>query len=306
MACNKCNTEFTKDFNQNRQFFNNNSMSVENNSIGVGNISMEEYMRQQQKIEDQVDYNFIQRIIQELTQSCALPIPVPAAAIPPLILQAAQHFWENDDQSIEERWFCLPYREFEKNGPNALAKLPPQILSVNGVYKTTDNFTYGVMGDFSLERMILNNSALAAGAGGSLSDVFGTGTGYNLTDVTAALYEVSTYKFMFDTPLTYNYNQYSNYLIILGALGHSDLILNVYKRLKIQDLYKSYYFFRYCVCLGLRSMATIMGTFEFKLPGGVTINYAIWRDMANEEMQQIDEWIAKNHAPDYFLNTTTI
>lgn len=272
----------------------------------TGNATMEEYVRAQQKLEDQVDYNFIQRIIQELTQSCALPVPIPAAAIPPLILQAAQHFWENDDQSIEERWFCLPYSEFEKCGANNLAKLPPQIISVNGVYKTTDSFNYGVMGDFSLERMILNNSALANGSGGSLSDVFGSGTGYNLTDITAALYEVQTYKYMFDTPLTYNYNPFSNELVILGALGHADLMLNVYKRLKLQDLYKSFYFFRYCICLGLRSMATIMGTFEFRLAGGISIHYDIWRDMANEEMEKIDEWINKNHAPDYFLNTVTI
>ena len=295
----------------NTNLFNDRQPQIQNSNhfdtgFDVAGTTMEEYIRAKQKFEDQVDYEFIQRIIQELTQSCALPIPVPASAIPPLIMQAAQHFWENDDQSIEERWYCLPFSEFNKCGPNMTAKLPPQILSVNGVYKTTDTFNYGVMGDFSLERMILNNSALASGVGGSLSDVFGSGTGYNLTDVTAALYEVQTYKAMFDTPLTYNYNAFSNELVILGALGHSDLMLNVYKRLKVQDLYKSYYFFRYCVCLGLRSMATIMGTFEFKLAGGITINYSVWRDQANEEMQQIDEWIAKNHAPDYFLNTCTI
>lgn len=270
------------------------------------NISMEEYLNEKNKIEDQVDYQFIQRIVQELTQTCAINLPMQVSAIPPLILQAAQHFWENDDQSIEERWYCLPFQEIQKCGPNKLAKLPPQILSVNGVYKTTDTMSYGIMGDFSLERMVLNNNMLASGVGGSMADVIGGGTGYNLTDVVASLYEVYTYESLFETPLTFNYNQYSNKLVILGDLGHANLILNVYKRLKIQDLYKSYYFFRYCVCLGLRSMATILGTFEFKLPGGVTINYSIWRDMADQEMEKIDEWIAKNHAADYFINSNTI
>lgn len=268
--------------------------------------SMEEWLKHQQQVEDQIDYQFIQRIIQELTQSCALNLPIPASAIPPLILQAAQYFWDNCDQAIEERYYCLPNSQFRRCGPNSLVKLPPQIISVFGVYKTTNQYSYGVMGDFSLERMILNNSALASGSGGSLSDVFGSGAGYNLTDVTAALYEVSTYEAMFDAPLTFNYNQYSNELIILGALGSSDLILQVFKRCKIQDLYKSYYFFRYCVCLGLRSMATIMGTFEFKLPGGITINYSVWREQAEQEMEKIDEWINKNHASDYFFMTNTI
>lgn len=269
-------------------------------------ISMEEWLKHQQQVEDQVDYQFIQRIIQELTQSCALNLPIPASAIPPLILQAAQYFWDNCDQAIEERYYCLPNSQFRRCGPNSLVKLPPQIISVFGVYKTTNQYSYGVMGDFSLERMILNNSALASGAGGSLSDVFGSGAGYNLTDVTAALYEVATYEAMFDAPLTFNYNQYSNELVVLGALGNSDLILQVFKRCKIQDLYKSYYFFRYCVCLGLRSMATIMGTFEFKLPGGITINYSVWREQAEAEMEKIDEWINKNHATDYFFMTNTI
>ena len=269
-------------------------------------MSMEDYLKKKQQMEDQIDYNFIQRIIQELTQSCALNLPIPVSAIPPLILQAAQYFWQNDDQACQHKWFCLPNNQIQKCGPNNIVKLPPQILAVVGVYKTTGNFNYGIMGDFSLERMILNNSALASGVGGSLSDVFGSGTGYNLTDVMAALYEVDTYKYMFESPLTYDYNEFSNELVIQGALGGSDLILDVFKRIKIQDLYKNYYFFRYCVCLGLRSMATIMGTIEFKYPGGYTLNYQVWRDMANEEMQQIDEWINKNHAADYFYNTVTI
>ena len=280
--------------------------NIENLNQAGQNVSMEDFLKKKNQIEDQVDYNFIQRIIQELTQSCALNVPIPASAIPPLILQAAQYFWQNDDQACQHKWFCLPNNQIQKCGPNNIVKLPPQIISVVGVYKTSGYFNYGVMGDFSLERMILNNSALASGAGGSLSDIFGSGTGYNLTDVMAALYEVDTYKYMFDSPLTYDYNEFSNDLVIQGALGNSNLILDVFKRLKIQDLYKNYYFFRYCVCLGLRSMATIMGTFEFKLPGGVTINYQVWRDMANEEMQQIDEWIKSNHSTGYFYNTNTI
>lgn len=269
-------------------------------------MSMEDFLKYKQQMEDQVDYAFIQRIIQELTQSCALNLPIPPSAIPPLILQAAQYFWENDDQSIEERWYCLPNREIRKCGPNNIAKLPPQIISVFGVFKTTDSFNYGVLGDFSLERIILNNSALVSGVGGSMTNMFGSPTGWDLMDVTASLYELSTFKYMFDAPLTFNYNQYSNDLSILGALGNSNLILQVFTRCKIQDLYKNYYFFRYCVCLGLRSMSTIMGTFEFKLPGGITVNHSHFNDIANEEMDKIQEHLDKNHSCDYFFNSITV
>ncbi len=273
---------------------------VQQNQVG-----MEEFLKQRNQIEDQMDYSFIQRIIKEITQSCALPLPLPASAIPPLIYQAAQKFWEDYDLAVEERYYCIKNSDFTKCCLNNVVQLPQQIISVFGVYKTTNNFNYGVMGDFSLERMILNNSALAAGTGGSLSDVFGSGTGYNLTDVMGALYEVQTYKAMFDTPLTFNFNPYSHKLVILGALGYSDLVLQCFLRCRIQDLYQLYYFFRYCVCLGMRGLATIIGSYDFKMPGGVTINYQRFHDMAVEELDKIDEWIDKQHSADYFLNTNT-
>ena len=132
-------------------------------------VGMEEYLKQKAQMEDQMDYNFIKRIIQEITQSCALPMPLPASAIPPLILQAAQKFWEDYDAAVEERYYCVRNIDFCRCGPNNTITLPQRIVAVFGVYKTTDSFNYGIMGDFSLERMILNNSALASGAGGSLS-----------------------------------------------------------------------------------------------------------------------------------------
>ena len=268
--------------------------------------SMEEFLKLKAKKEDQADYAFIQRVIKELTQSCALNLPIPAAAIPPLIIQAAQWFWQNCDYASEQRYYCVKNCDFQKCGPNTTVKLPPQIISVFGVNKLNDSFNYGVLGDFSLERMILNNSAMANGIGSTLTDVFGSGNGYSLTDVTAALYEVQTYKSIFDVPLTFDYNEFSNELVILGDLGYSDLMLQTYRRLKIQDLYKNYYFFRLTVAFCLRSMGTIMGTIDFKLPGGATINYNRFNDLADKFQEEVEQWVIKNHAADYFINANTI
>ena len=284
------------------QINNVNIQQTANNS----SQSMEEYLKAKQLQEDQVDYQFIQRIIQELTQSCALPLPIPASAIPPLIIQAAQWFWQNCDFCLEERVYLLKNSEFRRCCDNKLIKLPPQIMSVFGVYKVNPNYYYGQMGDFSLERLVINNTILASGAGGSLTDTYGNGSGYNLTDMMAGLYEIQTFKAMFDVPLTYNYNEFSNYLNIIGDLGPSDIVIQTFIRCKIQDLYKNYYFFRLCVCFGLRSMATIMGAFTFRLPGGSEINYQVFRDMANEEIQKIEEWVQKNHSADYFFNSNTV
>ena len=283
-----------------------NEQAIKPMSQKICDMSRAEYIKKQQQLEDQMDYQFIQRIIQEVTQSCALPFPLPASAIPPLIMQAFSYFIENYDFALEQRYLGIRNVDFCRCEGNNVITLPDRIVSIYGVYKTTDVFKYGALGDFSIERMLINNSVLSSGMGGQVTDVFGNGTGYNLTDVMGALYEIQTYKSMLEAPLTFHYNSYSHNLAILGALGNSDLIIECFIRCRLQDLYGLYYFFRYCVCLALRSLATIMGSFEFKLPGGVTINYQRFHDMAMEEMQQIDEWINKQHGADYMFNSNSI
>ena len=46
--------------------------------------------------------------------------------------------------------------------------------------------------------------------------------------------------------------------------------------------------------------------FEYKMPGGVTINYSRFEDSADNEMEKIDEWCNKQHSADYFFNTNTV
>ena len=175
-----------------------------------------------------------------------------------------------------------------------------------GVNKLNDSFNYGVLGDFSLERMIMNNSALANGVGGTLTDVFGSGTGYSLTDVVASLYEVQTFKAIFDVPLSFNFNEFSHELVILGDLGYSDVLLQTFKRLKLQDMYNNYYFFRLVVAFCLRNLGTILGTMTFKLPGGVEINYDRFNTLADNYKEEVEEWVKENHSVDYMVISNSI
>ena len=261
--------------------------------------------------EDQIDLEFIQRVAAEVTQSCALPIAVHAERIPEYILQAAQWFWLNDDFCAEERYYLIPNREICKSNVfNKTIQLPQQILGVHGVYKAQQGLTYGVMGDFSIERMMLSTYSMFGGVGavGQGGNMAGSpyASGYNLTDVIASMYEVSTFNQYLNAPLTYNFNPVSHKLVLLGNMGYSDILICTMKRCRIQDLYNYHYFFRYVVCLVKRALSSIYGTFEFKLPGGVTINYDSFREAANDELDKIEEWVEKNRACDYFFQPNTL
>lgn len=259
------------------------------------------------QIQDEIDYQFITRVQQEVTQSCALPFALPAERIPEYILQAAQYFWQNCDFSVEERHYYIKNSDICKcNTLNKIVQLPPQILGVHGVYKVNSGLKYGAMGDFSIERMMLSSYSMFGGAGTVGSGMSMQGTGYNLSDVIVSMYEVDTFNQAFQAPLTYNYNQFSNKLVLLGDLGYSDLLLATMQRCRIHDLYNNYYFFRYVVCLCKRALSTIYGMFEFNLPGGISINYSTLSDQADSEIDKIDEWIQNNRACDYFFMPNTL
>lgn len=258
-------------------------------------------------IQDEIDYQFITRVQQEVTQSCALPFALPVERIPEYILQAAQYFWQNCDFSVEERHYYVKNSDICKCSKlNKIVQLPQQILGVHGVYKVQSGLKYGAMGDFSIERMMMSSYSMFGGAGTVGSGMSMAGTGYNLSDVIVSMYEVDTFNQYLNAPLTYNYNQFSNKLVLLGDLGYSDLLLATMQRCKIQDLYNNYYFFRYVVCLCKRALSTIYGMFEFNLPGGISINYSTLSDQADSEIDKIDEWIQNNRACDYFFMPNTL
>lgn len=261
------------------------------------------------ELEDEIDLQFIQQVASEVTVSCALPFSIPLDKIPMYILQAAKWFWENVDSACEERYYCVPNSEITGK-LNKIVTLPSCIRSVFGCFKIQDNIRRGALGDFSVERMIMSNNSLYGGLGSGFG---GGGLGSNqstpqtaLTDVVMTMYEVSTFDYYLNPPLTYEYNEFSNKLILLGGLGHSDLLLQVMQRLRLQDLYKSYYFFRLVVSFVKRALSTIYGTFEFKLPGGVTLNYSVFTDSANDEIQEIKEWAENNRSINFFYMTNTM
>lgn len=261
-----------------------------------------------EKFETQLDYQFILRVQKEVTQSCALPFSLPAERIPEYIIQAAQFFWLNDDYSAEERSYVIPNSCIcKQNKLNKIIQLPSQIIGVHGVYKLQQGLKYGAMGDFSIERMMMSSYSMFGGAG-TVGNGFGLngGVGYTLSDVMMSLYEVDTFNQMLNPPLTYNFNMNSSKLVLLGDLGYSDLLINCHVRCKIQDLYNNYYFFRFVVCLCKQALSTIYGMYEFKLPGGVTINYSKLSDDAHDEMDEIKEWIKDNRAADYFFMPNTM
>lgn len=260
------------------------------------------------KVEEEVDAKFIQRVISEVTTNCAIPFPLQAERISQEVVNAAQWFFENVDQSLEERAFVIKKEDIcRKSVMNKTIQLPPQIMGVFGCFKLQQNLKYSAMGDFSIERMVMSSYSMFGGAGiiGGGLGLTG-GTGYTLPDVVMSLYEIDTFDQTLNPPLSYNFNNYSSKLVILGDLGYSDVLIQCMVRCRIQDLYNSYYFFRLVTAFCMRDLATILGSWQFKYPGQVELNFDQFRDRAGEEIDEIKEWAERNRTAAYFFQPNTV
>lgn len=259
---------------------------------------------------DEVDMMFIQKVQEEVTQSCALPFALPVERIPAYIKQAADYFYLNSPYAFEIRNYIIPNNIICKcNVFNKIITLPDAILSVFMVHKMQEGLKYGALGDFSVSRMVMNTYSMFGGVGsigGGMGSPQAGGAGYELKDVVTALYEVSTFDQTLNPPLTFNYNTFSHKLVLLGDMGRSDIIIECCQKVKLQDLYNDYYFFRFVVCLCKRSLSTIYNTFSFKLPGGIEINISDIASDAKDEMDEIKEWLKENQPADYFFQPNTM
>lgn len=261
-----------------------------------------------QSLEEEIDYAFIQRVVNEVTTSCSLPFALPADRVTANILLAAQMFWMESDFATEERYYMIKNSDICKGSVfNKIIQLPQQIIGVHGCYRIDNGLRYGLMGDFSLERMLLSTYSMFGGVG-TVGGGFVNGTtqGYTLPDVIMSMWEVDQFNQNLNPTLTYNYNQFSHKLVLLGDIDYSNIVICCSVRCRIQDLYNDPYFFKYVVALCKKSLSNIYGMYEFKLPGGVTINYDKLADQADNDIEEVKEYFDKNRAIDYFFMPNTL
>ncbi len=249
----------------------------------------EDYMNQDE---------FISEVQQELTISCALPFQVPEAEILRIIKYAAKWFYKKYEYAVQERYYIIPQESFKlipSYSQYGTIKLPDCIFSIIGVRQCKDGFSLydplKSMPDFSLEKVLFKDI-------------------YSIDGSTEALMYATIYQYWIDLashvlfhPISYNFNTNSKQLVFLGEQPQNDVVLTVYEELPLGYLYKDEIFFRYVCAKAKTQLSRILGTFQFNLPGGVTINYDLLRDEGMNAVEKIEEEIKTDEGMDWFMTS---
>jgi hypothetical protein len=262
----------------------------------------------------------VQEINDELTIACQIPFTVPKKELVRIINRAKKYFYKIYEDSVEEMYIALPGSAFSEQtfrrgieeeplekklteadlkSTRGIVKMPDRVYSVNAVYEighwSGEDGGYGGMEfsagdpDFSVDKFIY-------------SDVYGAGIGSD-----NLLYYVVNMKFLDNTrqvlqaPLGYTYNRLTHDFRFTGRLPRRSCIFQIYSTIPDCDLFQDDAFIRYCIAKAKIQLSRILGTFNFNLPGNITINYDLVMSEGQAELDSLIEEIKGDEGVDYFF-----
>lgn len=270
---------------------------------------------------------FTDRINKQMTLNCQIPFSLPTAAIVQIVGEAKKYFYNNYDDAVEEVFLSCPWEVFQdpkfrfgltnKNGmdKNKIKKsetmkergilvMPDNVFSVLRVYQigkfsgeagwgSSTRLDGGNL-DFGVQRMFASsmyNDRLPQAAD-------------NLMYWTCNLYFFDQARQMLQEMHSFNYNRLTKKLRFTGELPKYTCIFHTLCTIPDCSLFDDDLFFRYCVAYCMKHMSRILGMFQYNLPGNVTVNYDMFAQWGDTELQEVKEELTQlRHSVAYFYTT---
>lgn len=270
---------------------------------------------------------FTDRINKQMTLNCQIPFSLPVAAIAQIVGEAKRYFYNNYEDAVEEIYLTCPWEVFQHDSfrlgltnrtgmdGNKILKsetqkdrgvlaMPDNVFSVLRVYQlgkfsgeagwgSSTRLDGGNM-DFGVQRMFASsmyNDRLPQAADNLL---YWTCNWYFFDEARQLLQEMHGF----------NYNRLTKKLRFTGELPKYSCVFHTLCTIPDCALFEDDLFFRYCVAMCMKHMARILGMFQYNLPGNVTLNYDMYTQWGDSELQEIKEEMTNmRHSVAYFYTT---
>jgi len=254
---------------------------------------------------------FVTELADEVTGSCMIPMNLPRKEVNNIVKRAKKWFYKNYEYSVRENFMVLPIGlfssdHFKKTRSLTLPSMQltgelaggGEVWSVYGLGETgskwggtTDvNFTQG---DFAVERM------MAGGSNGTGAAVGAENLQYYV--INQSFFDLA--RQIIDNPLSYDYSQLTHELKFTGESPSRDVILEVYETIPECALFDDEIFFRYCAAKIKISLGQKLAIFGYTLPGNISINPDVIKDMGVEELDKVIEEIKSDEGTDWMMHS---
>jgi hypothetical protein len=246
----------------------------------------------QYALEEVVDF-----IQQEISVGCSLPKTLPDTEIRRFIeTRAVKWFYQNYQYAVSKVYYFISKAAFttEEYTKYRHITLPCEIQSISWIFE--------VRGE-SLLQLGINVPNLSVNLGV-------TNQPY-LSSYVTTIGELGIYKTLIDSladmmnqlnkyTLKFHYNYMMNRLNILTNVQH-DLIIEAYANVPAENLYADPYFLKYVTGWAKMQTGTLLGRYDFSLPGGVKFNSADLVQNGKEEMKEVEEEIKNMSQNSFFI-----
>ena len=236
------------------------------------------------------ELELIADINDEITFSGALPYSLPEKEIRRIIANDSQYFYDNWRYAIESQYLLLPPELFS----SPLFKKKRQIILPDCVQFVVDfkeakggSIFATIDRDFAEQKFIGSEIYLTPFIGESI--MYRTVI-FSFLDLTKGM--------MLDT-IAYDYNKNTKQLGVLGRTPATSAVLRVFKKIEPDKLYEDELFQRYVRAHAKVRLAHMLQTFNYTLPGDVTVNYQNITTTAEKEMDAVVLMMKGENTPDW-------
>jgi hypothetical protein len=101
--------------------------------------------------------------------------------------------------------------------------------------------------------------------------------------------------------INHDFNLNTKRLIITGRDPTESLFVLSMIQIPDEDAYDDPIVLKWMIAQGKRSLARILGAFNYQLLGNITINFEQYRSEGNEELQELKDKIKGDDVPDWFI-----
>ena len=247
------------------------------------------------------DYVFIDYVINDITLEGHLPFTLPTECMPRVIVDAANWFYRNYNEAVEEKMFMIRREDFQQNGYNKEIQLPKQIEAVIQIFPCQTNYMGISPYRFIMEPMYGAVNSLATYNQSYNSPYRQLMRDQAFEQTVVKMFEWASLKTLFRQGVRFDFNINTKKLRVLSDLKQN-IVLSTYQRIPLADLYQDINFQRYVIASTMEQLKRLIHTFDFKYPGEVQINVEEMEKRGTEMKKEIEEQIKKEgQCPDFFI-----
>ena len=225
----------------------------------------------------------IEEVQNALTASCSLPYSPPPAEIERIVklemrylLREYRSLWQDQIYIINKRYYSTPEWKSTRT-----YQMPECVVGIKKVVENTQgNRVFGINDpDLNFDRLMASDLYLTPLSSDQITyrtiqwSFWDLARSFNLKDI------------------NHSFNLNTRRLVITGRTPVESLMVLALVKIPDEDCYEDPIVLKWMIAQGKRSLAKILGAFNYQLLGNITINYQMYKEEGDAELQELKDYI---------------